>query len=631
MARRTLLALWVLAANFYTPAASRTRRRPAERRGTERRGRRRTAAEGEAVSLRPDVAPLDAHFGASMNESSSSQRRTTAGVGADCFAVRSSKCSERWVAPQPPYSVSVVAVIKNDVIGDANRTRDWLEYHRLVGVQHFYVAVNDCHDAATEAVLGAFGDWVSIDRSIECKEKSKIRRNLQKDVYLTTMAAIKASNASRTLLFIDSDEYVGSQGYSLQDAARDLAAQNDALLRDGQPARVSFALRWRDFGTSLHSSRLRGSLLASNVLRLPLVLVDGDASHAATQSAASRYAKAHEFNEVHLPKAMVDTRADTSMRNLHTTTGNDVDLDETKIFLNHYQYKSVEDYGFKKKRGFMASEGASHWGQPPPFFNYFVDASAVRAVVQGVDAAVRRGDLLLAEASCVATQLLCHDAFQVDVVRDLENVAQSQLHTTLQQAFPAFHEASGGGSWWPVNDMLREAFSREPGIIRAPASAALKAAVDAAAPPDKLDFDAHDGCTPAELQRRHQPAPGNADAAAAECSALDAALRHTTWAWCHNGVTQNGMLWFRYDNTTQQRFVENSFRHELNKHVWAVVAPNHVHLSDVGGAGPADLFFGKGQAGFAANTGKSRGFLTEAPDSVFFSSPDEAGAPCAFE
>jgi hypothetical protein len=224
-----------------------------------------------------------------------------------------------------------------------------------------------------------------------------------------------------------------------------------------------------------------------------------------------------------------------------------------------------------------------------------VDASAVTHIVDGVERAVKRGDLDSAEGDCVATQLLCHDAFHADVLRDVEQVVEDRLSSSLAEVFPAFHQAKGrGGSWWPVAAESRSRLNKE--VLRAPVSAALRDAVNAVAPPDKIAYDARDMCRPARVPHR---------SVSTSCAALDAALRGTAWAWCHNGVTQNGKVWFTFDEKSQTRYVTNSFRNQPKTHKWTIMAPDHVHVGDIGGAGPTELFFGEALAGFASKSGKA--------------------------
>jgi hypothetical protein len=52
---------------------------------------------------------------------------------------------------QPKCNIGVLAIFK----GEAANLQKWLEYHLLIGVEHFWLAINDCLDeAASNATLG---------------------------------------------------------------------------------------------------------------------------------------------------------------------------------------------------------------------------------------------------------------------------------------------------------------------------------------------------------------------------------------------------------------------------------------------------------------------------------------------
>ena len=44
---------------------------------------------------------------------------------------------------------------------DANATRAWIEYHRLLGAEHFYLVVNDCRDERLDCILSVWRAWVT--------------------------------------------------------------------------------------------------------------------------------------------------------------------------------------------------------------------------------------------------------------------------------------------------------------------------------------------------------------------------------------------------------------------------------------------------------------------------------------
>ena len=248
-------------------------------------------------------------------------------------------------APSPPYALAIAAAIKSDIPGDANATRAWIEYHRLLGAEHFYLAVNDCHSEATDCLLRSYGRWITRERSLECKEKRSHRHNLQREAYHAMLRA--HAPEARAWLFIDADEYV-----VIPNSSATLGDFAGAWFGGGR--RVAAArLAWRDFGDALHAARPAGAILANSVLRLPAARWGDAGASGALDAAARAYAEAHELNLPGLFKVAVNPASRCDMR-LHDCVGADpswvgaVEADEAApIWLNHYQYKSRAEWDAK--------------------------------------------------------------------------------------------------------------------------------------------------------------------------------------------------------------------------------------------------------------------------------------------
>jgi hypothetical protein len=58
--------------------------------------------------------------------------------------------------------------------GESSYFREWLEYHLLIGVEHFYLLSNDCEkDAYSSATLASYVEAgvVTLDRRYLCEQK----------------------------------------------------------------------------------------------------------------------------------------------------------------------------------------------------------------------------------------------------------------------------------------------------------------------------------------------------------------------------------------------------------------------------------------------------------------------------
>jgi hypothetical protein len=72
------------------------------------------------------------------------------------------------------FDVGVLAIFK----GEALYLAEWLEYHLLIGVQHFWLASNDCLDeAASNATLLPYvqAGIVTLDRRFLCDQRFQRR------------------------------------------------------------------------------------------------------------------------------------------------------------------------------------------------------------------------------------------------------------------------------------------------------------------------------------------------------------------------------------------------------------------------------------------------------------------------
>jgi hypothetical protein len=54
--------------------------------------------------------------------------------------------------PPKKYYLSILAIFKNE----SPWIREWIEYHRLVGVEHFYMYNNDDDTVESDSILGPY-------------------------------------------------------------------------------------------------------------------------------------------------------------------------------------------------------------------------------------------------------------------------------------------------------------------------------------------------------------------------------------------------------------------------------------------------------------------------------------------
>jgi hypothetical protein len=86
------------------------------------------------------------------------------------------------------YDVGALAIFKNE----APYLREWIEYHLLIGVQHFWLVSNDCeNEAESNSTLAPYisAGIVTLDRRYVCA------RNFQRIAYNTVPVELRTYRA----------------------------------------------------------------------------------------------------------------------------------------------------------------------------------------------------------------------------------------------------------------------------------------------------------------------------------------------------------------------------------------------------------------------------------------------------
>ena len=120
----------------------------------------------------------------------------------------------------PQYAVAITAVHK----WEERFMREWLEYHLLVGVGHFFLFPNDCNaDSATRKLLVPYerAGVVTVDGEFDCAKGAQTRAYRRSIERYGTRAAWMA--------FIDLDEFIA---FSLRDALARSSARVIDLFRE---------------------------------------------------------------------------------------------------------------------------------------------------------------------------------------------------------------------------------------------------------------------------------------------------------------------------------------------------------------------------------------------------------------
>ena len=225
------------------------------------------------------------------------------------------------------YGLSAVCAVKNE----ADDLLEWLHFHRLAGVDHFYLYDNASTDG-TRAIIESF-PWPEMItyHYVDADFGQKRAFHHAIDSY---------RNSSEWCAFIDADEFLYPvEGNSIKDVLKDVASA---------PA---IAVHWLNFGSNGHKERPQGLCIESFTRRAP-----------------------DDFPDHYVMKSIV--RPDAIVAYLHPhqslVLGCYVQEDGTPVFpiggrcsvprhrrlaINHYYTKSREQLLKKRERGRPLAEG----------------------------------------------------------------------------------------------------------------------------------------------------------------------------------------------------------------------------------------------------------------------------------
>lgn len=239
------------------------------------------------------------------------------------------KTSEIVLPPQSfiPRSdadkIAVVAIVRDE----AEYIAEWLDFHRMVGVDRFYIYDNGSKDDLLGTVepyqqsgLVHVTRWNTFSVGTLCQELSYAHaiRNCDTDV--------------KWLIFIDIDEFLFSE---TNDTIRSVFERSTSYSRLTIPR--------FDFGPSNHVSKPAGGVIENYLLR--------DRKLTGRKSAIQpAFALA---SHIHTPKVS------GAMFRVHTNGDGLFDLR-----LNHYYTKSLDEFKKKQQRGWLQEKQRRGWLNP---------------------------------------------------------------------------------------------------------------------------------------------------------------------------------------------------------------------------------------------------------------------------
>lgn len=267
---------------------------------------------------------------------------------------------------------------------------EWIEYHILLGVDHFYLATNDCGDEAVEAA-NLIEPFVTSGRVTLVTDFKCAPRGFQSEA---NTALVKLAD-STWLFSIDVDEFI---------VIPDARATVSSVLRrfEGYDA---VALLWRVFGSSGHVSSPAGSVVVNyqwyadphtaldtrtrsfksvvRTARCHSVKAHECTKYVCTEEGKNKVAQPMGPNESCGCAVTPDVAACMTLERVYSYL-NEHKLEHPAydtIWLNHYRTKSDEDWEQHKIRGRPSVPDSDRnafnkHGPPPPEYNVVFDSTA---------------------------------------------------------------------------------------------------------------------------------------------------------------------------------------------------------------------------------------------------------------
>ena len=257
-----------------------------------------------------------------------------------------------------PYDLAIVAIFKDE----SPYLREWLDYHLLAGVEHFYLYNNDSSDNFAEALkpyvdagLVTLIDW-----------RGKI---MQMPAYNDALERFRFS--CRYMAFVDLDEFI------LPKTGQDIVEVVDEVLSRDDTA-AALAINWQVFGSNgLERADYSRGVLERFTRRAPTDWTSADNKNIFDKKIEKL------LGNIHI-KTLANPRATSHFYNPHFAVyfdnfhavneiGRPVEkffnlpITAERIVVNHYYTKSREEYALKFNRGRSDVDG----GYVPGLFDIY--------------------------------------------------------------------------------------------------------------------------------------------------------------------------------------------------------------------------------------------------------------------
>lgn len=239
---------------------------------------------------------------------------------------------KKFLAPQPTYQLSIVAIAKNEI----NYLLEWIAYHKLIGVEHFYIADNSSTDGTRELLaklqqvgIVTFIDW-PIKKKAQCQWYNHVRK--------------KYFHETKYMIFIDLDEFLMSKKiHEIKKTILSLLEKEDT---------GAIAINWRIMGSAGIKHENSELVLKKFNMSSKKDRIVNKHFKSIIKPAAVKSMTAHAALLKKDYKYLLSNGSETQFINNTPTSGRTVTVTDTPITVHHYVVKSLEEFiKFKQNRG----------------------------------------------------------------------------------------------------------------------------------------------------------------------------------------------------------------------------------------------------------------------------------------
>ncbi len=225
-----------------------------------------------------------------------------------------------------PYDLAIVAILKNE----GPYLKEWLDYHLVAGVEHFYLHDNDSPDNQAEVarpyVEAGLVDYIPIPG-----------KAMQNVAYNDAVKRFKFQ--TRYMAFIDGDEFIFSR------TGQSIAQVVDEILSD-KPNAAGLAINWQIYGSNGHEN----ADYSKGVLERFTRRAPNDWGTNQHVKPISNPRKINFLSSPHFANYFESLYSVNERGGIVQGYKNNFVTAE-KIVVNHYHTKSREEYRIKRERG----------------------------------------------------------------------------------------------------------------------------------------------------------------------------------------------------------------------------------------------------------------------------------------